>query len=563
MTTPADPVPTALTADARKSLEPDSKQAGFVGLDASTKSKLSSDSLPLSETELKDNPFLDPNVAETYRRIYDEAGYECRDAFDPTLEWTPHEEKMLKRKIDLRVIFPACVFFFALNVDRGNLKQAIADNLLDDMNMSTNDYNTGNTIFYLSFLFAELPSQLISKKLGPDRWIPMQITFWSIVAASQAAMHDRTGFFVTRALLGALEGGFIPDLILWLSYFYKSGELTMRLSWFWVSRYLTMVITSVMAYGLLHMRGVHGLTGWQWLFLIEGLITMAIGIAAFFLMPASAVQTKTWFRPNGWFTERETAIVVNRVLRDDPSKGDMHNRAGLTVRNLWDALRDYDLWPLYFIGFVFMVAQSTPDAYLTLTLRNLGYDQFEANLLSIPNQVISCFTLFAATWFSEFIGQRMLVASTQNIWLLPCLIALRWWPGAQVNAWATFALMTVLLSCPYTHVINVSLASRNSGSVRTRSVSAAIYNMTVQVGTIISSNVYRESDKPLYHKGNEALIGIDVCAIVLFVLAKVYYVWRNKQKEGKWNAMSEDEKSDYIANTKHEGNKRLDFRFAH
>lgn len=159
-------------------------------------------------------------------------------------------------------------------------------------------------------------------------------------------MHNRTGFFVTRALLGALEGGFIPDLILWLSYFYKSGELTMRLSWFWVSRYLTMVITSVMAYGLLHMRGVHGMTGWQWLFLIEGLITLAIGLASFFLMPASATQTKTWFRPKGWFNERETGIVVNRVLRDDPSKGDMNNRTGLSVRNLWDAMRDYDLWPV-------------------------------------------------------------------------------------------------------------------------------------------------------------------------------------------------------------------------
>lgn len=167
----------------------------------------------------------------------------------------------------------------------------------------------------------------------------------------------------------------VPDLILWLSYFYKSGELTMRLSWFWVSRYLTMVITSVMAYGLLHMRGIHGMTGWQWLFLVEGLITLAIGLASFFLMPASATQTKTWFRPKGWFNEREVGIVVNRVLRDDPSKGDMNNRTGLSVRNLWDAMRDYDLWPLYLIGLVFMIAQSTPDTYLTLTLRNLGYDQ--------------------------------------------------------------------------------------------------------------------------------------------------------------------------------------------
>ena len=159
-------------------------------------------------------------------------------------------------------------------------------------------------------------------------------------------MSGKASFYTCRALIGALEGGFIPDLILWMSYFYKGSELTLRLSWFWISRYLTMVVTSVMAYGLLRMRGIHGLEGWRWLFLIEGLITFAIGIASFFLMPASATQTKTWFRPKGWFTEREVGIVVNRVLRDDPGKGDMNNRAGLSIRDLWDACVDWDLWPV-------------------------------------------------------------------------------------------------------------------------------------------------------------------------------------------------------------------------
>jgi len=88
------------------------------------------------------------------------------------------------------------------------------------------------------------------------------------------------------------------------------------------------------------------LTRFRWLFLLEGLITLVVGLASFFFMPASAVQTKTWFRPNGWFTDRETAIVVNRVLRDDPSKGDMHNRQAITPRRLWHALQDYDLWPV-------------------------------------------------------------------------------------------------------------------------------------------------------------------------------------------------------------------------
>jgi hypothetical protein len=80
------------------------------------------------------------------------------------------------------------------------------------------------------------------------------------------------------------------------------------------------------------------------LFLIEGLITLAVGVSAIFLMPASAVATKTWFRPKGWFTDREVGIVVNRVLRDDPDKGDMHNREGITLKSLYRALADYDLW---------------------------------------------------------------------------------------------------------------------------------------------------------------------------------------------------------------------------
>lgn len=112
--------------------------------------------------------------------------------------------------------------FFGLQVDRGNLVQAVSDNLLADLKLNTNgnhkyptqalyhakltaDYNFGNTIFLFSFLLAELPSQLVSKKIGPDRWIPMQITLWSIVAMSQCAIKGKTGFYATRSMLGLLE----------------------------------------------------------------------------------------------------------------------------------------------------------------------------------------------------------------------------------------------------------------------------------------------------------------------------------------------------------------------
>ena len=217
--------------------------------------------------------------------------------------------------------------FFALQLDRGNITQALSDNMLDDLHMNTNDYNTGQTIFYISFLCAELPSQLISKKLGPDNWIPIQMVSWSLVASLQCFLSGRSSFFACRALLGIIEGGFIPDNILYLSYFYTSIELPIRLSFFWVSYQATNIVSAFLAFGILRLRGHNGLAGWRWLFAFEGMLTGVIGIVSWFYLPPSPTQTKSWFRgKDGWFNEREEKIMVNRILRDDPSKGDMHNR---------------------------------------------------------------------------------------------------------------------------------------------------------------------------------------------------------------------------------------------
>ncbi|KAF2479861.1 major facilitator superfamily domain-containing protein [Neohortaea acidophila] len=515
-----------------------------------------------TDTNLEDiatqpSVFDNPKLAHHFRPS---AQYENLHRFDPSARWTWAEELPLIRKLDYKVTLWACLAFFALDLPRSNVSSANTDNFLDDLGLTTNDFNLGNSLFRVGFLLAELPSQLLSKRLGPDVWIPAQMIMWSFVSASQFWLRGRRSYLFCRVLIGTLQGGFIPDLILYLSYFFKSSELPFRLALFWLSNRITNVISPLFAFGLLHLEGVAGREGWRWLFMIEGAITFAIGCWSFFCMVPSITETKARWRPPGWFTEREEVIAVNRVLRDDPSKGDMHNREGISLRLLWRTLRDFDLWPLYLIGLTFGIPVQPPEAYLTLTLRRLQFGVYASNLLCIPIFLLTSVTMLIFTPLAERFNQRAIFGALAQIWLLACVLGLRFLP-ADAGRWTTYIVTGLLISYPYPHPVQVAWCSRISNAVSTRAVSAALYNMAVQLQYIIAANVYREDDRPLYRRGNSVLACIGGMNIVIYLLVKVYYTKRNQQKRKQWNALSPEEQEVYRQNTTDAGSRRLDFQF--
>lgn len=252
---------------------------------------------------------------------------------------------------------------------------------------------------------------------------------------------------------------------------------------------------------------------------------------------------------------------------------------------------------------MFGIPVTPPAQYLTLSLKNLGFvitlriiictqvtyyvhvrfGTFETNLLTIPSTVLALISMFIVALLSEAVNDRAIVSMLEDLWSLPFLVALYCLP-ANPNPWLyyvcnriyfkikarTNALMlhqglaTALLSYPYTHPIQVGWCSRNSGAVASRTVNASIYNMFVQASGIIAANIYRADDKPRYRRGNRTLIAISaVNLIILYPGAKLYYIWRNKQRDKIWNAMSPEEQSNYLETTKDIGNRRLDFRFSH
>jgi len=312
----------------------------------------------------------------------------------------------------------------------------------------------------------------------------------------------------------------------------------------------------------LHMRGIHGWAGWRYLFLIEGSLTCAIGFLAWFYLPASPYQTSSWFRgKKGWFTEREEIIMANRILRDDPSKGDLHNRQIIGWADFKRSLADYDLWPTYIMTMVGFVPPTTANAYLTLTLKQLGFSTFNSNLMTIPSSVLFIIMNLALTRLAQLTVKRAFVILLTPIWFLILLIPLEVLPASA--RWSKYAILTLLIGYPFSSPIILGWGAANSGSVRSRAISGAFMNMGGQVGSIIASNVYRTKDSPLYRTGNKALIGISVFNIVFILFAKVYYVKRNAYKARKWNALNEEEKIHYLETTTDKGNRRWDFQFVH
>lgn len=471
---------------------------------------------PLEPDVQEENIFDDPEVRDDWYDKYEKSKYECRHLIDHTFTWTKAEERKMVSKTEWRVTFWAFIMLVALDIDQGNISQANSDNFLKDLGLTTNDFNLGNTLNLLCFLLAELPSQLISKRIGPDKWIPTQMVLWSAVAMSQSAI--KAGFLITRCLIGALQGGFIPDICLWLSYFHTKRELGSRLAWFYVANPGTAALSSIIAFAVLRIKGgAFGNQSWRWLFLIEGLLTLIVGLVSFLRMPASAVQTKRFLSPNGWYSDREEKIMVNRIIRDDPSKGDMHNREALSLKLIWKSVTDYDVWPIYLIRLFSDIGTSPLGTYLTLTLRGLGFSTFNTNLLTISNDVLKIGFFIFQGLIAHRITEHSLFFLTASLWYVPCLIALRYWPGSQVDAWPTYVILILAIGAPPMTALSVSWCSANSNSVRTRTVSAALVNMFGQSAGIIAANIYRADDAPLYHRGNEQLIAIGIATIILMI----------------------------------------------
>ncbi|EXF75469.1 hypothetical protein COL5a_010132 [Colletotrichum fioriniae] len=491
--------------------------------------------------------------------------YEGKHRWDPAATWTEAEERKVVRITDIKLLTMLCIMFFGLQLDRGNLSNALADDFLKDLKLSSDDYNNGTTIQLVCFLAAEFPVQFLTKRFGFKYVLPTMMMMWGTVSWTQAWITTRAGFYVTRALIGACEGGFIPGTILFATYFYTSKELSVRLAVFWSTLNVARVISALLAAGILKMRGIGGHTGWFWLFLLEGLLTCVLAVMAFLWLPASPTNTTTalWRKP--WYTERQEVIMINRILRDDPAKGLTALKEPMTFKDIKNAWLDPSMWGLYLIGLVAYIPATPVQAYLTLTLRRLGFTTFNANMLTVPSAVLQIITMLTLAFSSDYFKERAFHCIFGELWIMPLLITLLTLPDGG-REWSRFSVITLISGYPYFHPIVSSWISENTFDVKKRAISAATYNVIVQIGSLAGSQIYRAYDAPYYKRGNTVCVSICAFSLVVFLVHRQVLVLLNKRKARVWDAMSNEERLAYqsdAAAREQDGNKRLDFRFVY
>lgn len=257
------------------------------------------------------------------------------------------DERKLVRKLDLYLIWLVMSLYAFSFLDRVNIGNARLYHLEADLGLVGDQYQTAVSILFVPYLAFEVPSNLVLKKFTPRYWIAFITTAWGIIATLSGLVQSYGGLIACRVLLGAVEAGLFPGLAVYLTLFYTRHELALRVGYLFVSAAIAGALGGLLAYGIGHMDGVAGLHGWRWIMIIEGLPTLCLGVATFFLLPNDAQSAY-------FLNEAEKKAMVVRRAREygmtasaqEFSKGDMMM-----------AFKDWKVW-------AFCIAQFGADTML-------------------------------------------------------------------------------------------------------------------------------------------------------------------------------------------------------
>jgi len=242
------------------------------------------------------------------------------------------------RKASVRLIPLIAVGYATAYMDRVNISYA-ALQMNRDLHFSNAAYGFGAGLFFLTYALFEVPSNLLLYRYGARRWLSRIMLTWGFIAAGMVLVRTPTEFYILRGLLGAAEAGFFPGIIFYLMQWFPPEMRARTITRFYVSLPLSSVVMGALAGTLLNLQGHLGLAGWQWLFLVEALPAILLGVVFFLFLPDGPASAP-------WLSPEERDWMIDRVQRAATTGAHQSHSIG-------PALRDRRVWLLGLFMFCF------------------------------------------------------------------------------------------------------------------------------------------------------------------------------------------------------------------
>ncbi|HEI8868807.1 TPA: MFS transporter [Serratia odorifera] len=298
------------------------------------------------------------------------------------------------KKMNFRIIPFIMILYLIAYIDRSNISVA-ALQMNADLAMTAEMYGIAAGIFYISYIIFEVPSNVILTRVGAKLWIARIMVSWGIIAAGMSLVQTPTQLYVMRFLLGVAEAGFTPGIIYYLSCWYPRSDRARAMSLFYIGAALASVIGLPISGSILNLHGFFGVDGWRWLFLLEGIPALVLGIVVYFYLDDAPEQAR-------WLSAEQRRWLANRLADESAQSaiGHQHGwRTALKSRRVWALSL---LWLLQAFGTIGITL------FLPLIVKGVVTEQsnFMVSVLSAVPFLFACIFMYLNGRHSDLRKER-------------------------------------------------------------------------------------------------------------------------------------------------------------
>ncbi|KAI0767797.1 MFS general substrate transporter [Fomes fomentarius] len=447
-----------------------------------------------------------------------EFAYGGDDELPPPPILTPEEERRLWRKIDMRFMPIVTLLYLCSFLDRANIGNAKLEGLVTQLDLTGHQYNIALTIYFIAYATFCVPSNLVIKKFRPSRWLPSLTVCWGITTALMGLVKTYPQLVGVRICLGVAESGLVCGIFYLYSLWYPKYMLQTRIAMFWAGAGLSGAFSGLLAFCISFMSGTAGLLGWSWIFIIEGLATVIVGVAAYFLL-LDLPETTTYLTPE------ERSYIIHRKKYDNSSVGEEEH---FEIRHLWQALLDWQVWVLSFINLTVLTSIYGVSLFLPSIINGFGFNTTISQLLTIPPYVIATIMVVVCSIWSDRIQMR-----SPFVMMSLSLSAVGY--GINISNAGSgakyFGTFLVVIGAYSGFPATSSWVPNNTSGHYKRAVAISIDVIFGNIGGIVSSNVFRAQDAPHYKLGHGLELLFIALGLVLTPITVLVYMRINARRD--------------------------------